>query len=109
MRRGITALFALALLTDLIVFGNGQDAEYIESNDNGLPSSEPEDYTAVAVEEYIRRIHSMFDVRRGRSGRAGPVFQTDELIDTKYHMWKRNADLINSILALPKGMNDAGR
>ncbi|KAJ2952796.1 hypothetical protein O0L34_g7155 [Tuta absoluta] len=106
MWRGITVLFALALLSEVILFGNGHNNE-----SNELPSSEPEDYTAVAVEEYIRRIHSMFEVGRGRAaGRgSGPVFQTDELIDTKYHMWKRNADLINSILALPKGMNDAGR
>lgn len=37
------------------------------------------------------------------------VIETNALIDTKYRTWKRNADLINSLLALPKGMNEAGR
>lgn len=37
------------------------------------------------------------------------VIETNAPKNTKYKTWKRNADLINSILALPKGMNDAGR
>nr|BAD80753.1 Pigment-dispersing factor [Bombyx mori] len=37
------------------------------------------------------------------------IIETKALIDTKYRTWKRNADLINSLLALPKDMNDAGR
>lgn len=58
--------------------------------------------------QYIKKIHSMIDAYRGeKSGRT--VIETNAHINTKYRTWKRNADLINSLLALPKGMNDAGR
>lgn len=40
-------------------------------------------------------------------GRA--MVDTNALGETKFKTWKRNADLINSLLALPKGMNEAGR
>ncbi|XP_026758132.3 uncharacterized protein LOC113517609 [Galleria mellonella] len=62
----------------------------------------------IADKEYIHHVHSMIDAYRGDVG-GRLVIETNALIDTKYRTWKRNADLINSILALPKGMNDAGR
>ncbi|KPJ15047.1 hypothetical protein RR48_09074 [Papilio machaon] len=60
--------------------------------------------------EYVRHIHSMVNAYSNRGDGAGRlVIETNALIDTKYRTWKRNADLINSLLALPKGMNEAGR
>nr|XP_053625374.1 uncharacterized protein LOC128683608 [Plodia interpunctella] len=58
--------------------------------------------------EYIQHIHSLIDAYKGEIA-AQMVIETNEMVDTKYRTWKRNADLINSLLALPKGMNDAGR
>ncbi|XP_075970082.1 pigment-dispersing factor [Anticarsia gemmatalis] len=60
-------------------------------------------------DEYIRQVHSMIDAHKADVLGGRMVIETNALIDTKYKTWKRNADLINSILALPKGMNDAGR
>lgn len=37
------------------------------------------------------------------------IIESNSQIETRLRTWKRNADLINSLLALPKGMNDAGR
>lgn len=37
------------------------------------------------------------------------VSETNDLVDTKYKIWKRNGDLINSLLALPMDMDAAGR
>ncbi|KAI8435068.1 hypothetical protein MSG28_003477 [Choristoneura fumiferana] len=62
----------------------------------------------LADEEYIRHIHSMFNAYRGDVG-GRLVIETNALIDTKFRTWKRNADVINSLLGLPKGLNDAGR
>lgn len=58
--------------------------------------------------QYIRHIHSMFNTYRGDAG-GRLVIETNALIDTKFRTWKRNADVINSLLGLPKGLNDAGR
>lgn len=44
------------------------------------------------------------DVKGGRL-----IIEMNSQIDTRYKTWKRNADLVNSLLALPKGMHDAGR
>ncbi|XP_013182081.1 PREDICTED: uncharacterized protein LOC106128310 isoform X1 [Papilio xuthus] len=61
-------------------------------------------------EQYVRHIHSMVNAYSNRGNGVGRlVIETNALIDTKYRTWKRNADLINSLLALPKGMNEAGR
>nr|XP_021202728.1 pigment-dispersing factor isoform X1 [Bombyx mori]XP_021202729.1 pigment-dispersing factor isoform X1 [Bombyx mori]XP_021202731.1 pigment-dispersing factor isoform X1 [Bombyx mori] len=62
-------------------------------------------------EQYIRQIHSLVNAYREDNSMLGENFiiETKALIDTKYRTWKRNADLINSLLALPKDMNDAGR
>nr|QMS43298.1 pigment dispersing factor [Grapholita molesta] len=68
------------------------------------PSVQPE----ITDEEYIRHIHSMINAYRGDVG-GRLIIETNALIDTKYRTWKRNADMINSLLALPKGLNDAGR
>lgn len=64
--------------------------------------------------QYVRHIYSMFDAYRrevGASTKDGArlVIETNALIDTKFKTWKRNADIINSLLALPQGMNNAGR
>ncbi|CAK1581977.1 unnamed protein product [Parnassius mnemosyne] len=70
----------------------------------------PEIFRYVTDEQYVRRIHSMVNAYSNRGDLRGRlVIETNALIDTKYRTWKRNADLINSLLALPKGMNDAGR
>ncbi|XP_059054252.1 uncharacterized protein LOC131848423 [Achroia grisella] len=58
--------------------------------------------------EYIHHIRSMIDAYREDIG-ARLFAETNPSINTKYRTWKRNADLINSILALPRDMNDAGR
>ncbi|CAH2074072.1 unnamed protein product, partial [Iphiclides podalirius] len=61
-------------------------------------------------EQYIRHIHSMINAYNKRGDSNGRyLIETNALIDTKYRTWKRNADLINSLLALPKGMSEAGR
>lgn len=54
-------------------------------------------------------MHSMINAYRGDKMGGRFVIETNALINTKYRNWKRNADLINSLLALPKGMDDAGR
>lgn len=59
--------------------------------------------------QYIRHIHSMVNAYRDDVLGRRMVIETNSLVDTKYKTWKRNGDLINSLLALPKGMNDAGR
>ncbi|CAG4981260.1 unnamed protein product [Parnassius apollo] len=70
----------------------------------------PEIFPYVTDEQYVRRIHSMVNAYNNRGDlNGGLVIETNALIDTKYRTWKRNADLINSLLALPKDMNDAGR
>lgn len=56
----------------------------------------------------------MFNAYRGEVGdnnedKRRLVIATNALVDTKFKAWKRNADVINSLLALPKGMIDAGR
>ncbi|CAB3236414.1 unnamed protein product [Arctia plantaginis] len=61
------------------------------------------------AKEYMRHIHSLMNAQKADMASKRMVTETNALIDTKYKTWKRNADLINSILALPKGMNDAGR
>ncbi|XP_026329228.1 uncharacterized protein LOC113237143 [Hyposmocoma kahamanoa] len=68
------------------------------------------------AKEYVRHIHSLFDVYRKGVGAntnevngARVVIETNTLFDTKFKAWKRNADIINSLLALPQGMNNAGR
>ncbi|XP_068630004.1 uncharacterized protein Pdf [Battus philenor] len=64
----------------------------------------------VTDEQYVRHIHSMVNAYSNQGDKGGRlVVETNALIDTKYHAWKRNVDLINSLLALPKGMNEAGR
>ncbi|RVE43438.1 hypothetical protein evm_011889 [Chilo suppressalis] len=73
-----------------------------------LANGAPEELPYGTDNEYTRRIHAMIDAYRGgATGRM--VIETNALVNTKYRTWKRNADLINSLLALPKGMNDAGR
>ncbi|XP_013186514.1 argininosuccinate lyase [Amyelois transitella] len=62
----------------------------------------------IANKENIQQIHSMIDAYKGEI-EGQMIIETNEMIDTKYRTWKRNADLINSLLTLPKGMNDAGR
>ncbi|KAJ8725594.1 hypothetical protein PYW08_003777 [Mythimna loreyi] len=63
----------------------------------------------VENDKYIRHIHSMINAYRDDVLDRRMVIETNSLVDTKYKTWKRNGDLINSLLALPKGMNDAGR
>lgn len=59
--------------------------------------------------QYIRHISSIMNAYRSDMMGGRLIIETNSLIDTKYKTWKRSADLINSLLALPKGMNDAGR
>nr|QDK59916.1 pigment dispersing factor [Cydia pomonella] len=89
------------LVTLVLVFGV---AEHNFRQNHRPLSVEP----YITDEEYIRHIHSMIDAYRGDIG-GRFIIETNALIDTKYRTWKRNADMINSLLALPKGLNDAGR
>ncbi|CAH2086542.1 unnamed protein product [Euphydryas editha] len=59
------------------------------------------------INEYIRQVHSMID--RYNDDLNEKLWERNALIDTKYQTLKRNGDFINSLLSLPKGLNDAGR
>lgn len=83
-----------AVEPDLESYGEEDLAEMIPSMEN---------------DKYIRHIHSMINAYRDDILGRRMVIETNALVDTKYKTWKRNGDLINSLLALPKGMNDAGR
>ncbi|KAJ0180477.1 hypothetical protein K1T71_003881 [Dendrolimus kikuchii] len=102
--RMTTVLLVLALLSDVSAYDVDNDL-----GPNILYRNMPKLVPYVADEEYIRHIHSMINAYRGDRLGGKLVIETNALIDTKYRTWKRNADLINSLLALPKGMNDAGR
>ncbi|CAH0720772.1 unnamed protein product, partial [Brenthis ino] len=58
--------------------------------------------------EYIQNIYSMINAYK-RNMDSKIFVETRKLINTKYQTWKRNGDLINSLLTLPKDMMDAGR
>ncbi|CAG9783691.1 unnamed protein product [Diatraea saccharalis] len=98
------AFFILLTILPQASFEAPDDYDY-ESLSNGAQEL-PED--THPDDEYVRRIHSMIDSYRSSiNGRM--VIESNALINTKYRIWKRNADLINSLLALPKDMNDVGR
>nr|XP_026494826.1 uncharacterized protein LOC113399798 [Vanessa tameamea] len=74
-------------------------------NDNSLDEQSVQN---LPNKEYVRHIHSMIDAYNG--GINGKILiETNALIDTKYQTIKRNGDLINSLLGLPKGLIEAGR
>ncbi|KAG7307233.1 hypothetical protein JYU34_007390 [Plutella xylostella] len=66
-----------------------------------------------ANEEYFGDIHPLFEAYGDAGASAGYGGRGDAGgfggRGDYYRAWKRNADLINSLLTLPKGMNDAGR
>ncbi|XP_049867314.1 uncharacterized protein LOC126367699 [Pectinophora gossypiella] len=108
MWRSISFLLALSLVLEISAQRYDTKYKYDPyTMDNNIPKIRLFD---TPDEEYTKHVHSLFDAYRGDySDRMVVETETDTLIGTTYRTWKRNADLINSLLALPKGMNDAGR
>nr|AGH25566.1 pigment dispersing factor [Helicoverpa armigera]WGD18939.1 pigment dispersing factor [Helicoverpa armigera] len=97
----------LALILTCEAFSNDFAAEHdMESYDEEELS---QIIPYVENDKYIRHVHLMINAYEDDVARRRIVSETNALVDTKYKTYKRNGDLINSILALPKGLNDAGR
>ncbi|XP_026742800.1 uncharacterized protein LOC113504606 isoform X2 [Trichoplusia ni] len=102
LRRALLLLMALVLVPEISA------SNYKEEPEVGLYGEDvPDSYET--NERFNRQIHSMINAYRDDMLNERMVIETNSLVDTKYKAWKRNADLINSLLALPKGLNDAGR
>ncbi|XP_041976859.1 pigment-dispersing hormone peptides-like [Aricia agestis] len=65
-----------------------------------------ENYDELSFNKEYAPYLAMIDEYRGEQNN---ILDDDPTFDARYRTWKRNADLINSLLALPKGMSDAGR
>ncbi|XP_046964534.1 uncharacterized protein LOC124533353 [Vanessa cardui] len=93
----VMLVFIMVTCTLAYKLNSLNDNELDEQNLQNLPNK-----------EYVRHIHSMIDAYNG--GINGKILiETNALIDTKYQTIKRNGDLINSLLGLPKGLIEAGR
>ncbi|XP_028160854.1 uncharacterized protein LOC114353182 [Ostrinia furnacalis] len=99
----ITTLLVMTSLAAEVPLPEVNDYDY-ETVLNEIPELLP----YIANKEYLKKMHSLMNDNRGEKNDR-TLIETNALINTKYRTWKRNADLINSLLALPKGMNDAGR
>ncbi|KAG6449512.1 hypothetical protein O3G_MSEX006110 [Manduca sexta] len=93
-------LISVVLLTQVSIISTIE--EDYESN------VEP-DILYLTNEELIRQIHSIMKAYKENTHGDQFYIETNALVNTKFRAWKRNADLINALLALPKGMTEAGR
>ncbi|KAL4703009.1 hypothetical protein ACJJTC_009995 [Scirpophaga incertulas] len=76
------------------------DYEFLSNEVPDIISISPDD-------DNLHKINS--DIDEDEETNDAIMIDTNTLIGIKYRPWKRNVDLINSILTLPKHMNEAGR